>query len=829
MALKQTNIPESALPSSLDPENELQVLYKTNILFPTLGPITAVRYVSWFARLLEDLAVATVIFDKIRTYRQRYNKLPKLPQRTFALNPYVVNPTNYLSSFVHPIRQLPWPKLGTQAASAAAARRVDANEGETVTSSAAMRRADDHEEETISIVASPDGQLDILDANFNLSPMSPSTREDLDAALILRALTVPNEVVEDLFDAGVLNREGNIVADLSVMEQRSLVRALTERLATRYGQNVDPTQIREAKALVRVALRTIDRATGLGMSRLYENNPDFQDQLTRYLLAKLTALERFVEEGGLQLPGDEGIDIAREWAFQRYEELRLELETPTLRGPVSAVPVTPQSRQVLTETETHTMQEDQAIFTAQAQRVIQTQAILTSTRFQGALDNLSEYGISDTNSFSQDRTLLATLQEERREVVDLVARETSSETELFSGTRTSGTTGWAREYTTEGKDPKLATTELGFHVIVPARATVRLKDLGLVWCPRVVSPFLKLHGNIADYEDEQKASYIAQHYVPLPVKPVIKVDVREEKFEVQINGRNSINLKEFTRTFEFTNRNSFIDLDGITAKHRNGGASDFNWRQRWNWDDLEHAVARVQNLRLSGDGKTLTGTAVLETHDPEYFNRSFVTITVPIKTYSDETVAALARYEQDLQEQDFKEEAVRSRAAQYARLKRDELIERYEGQIALRTEAFRALIQRIFIDTPVEQLSYFEEVISRCVDWPESNMVLESQPMNMLPYRHLAADHFMNCPAIRFFLPIRKATESLFFETIKAGGITYHQRSADIIRQHLKVNRDKIVDWTNNDPAKLVLDEFDTEITIGRHFEAVLSGFEFTS
>ncbi len=177
----------------------------------------------------------------------------------------------------------------------------------------------------------------------------------------------------------------------------------------------------------------------------------------------------------------------------------------------------------------------------------------------------------------------------------------------------------------------------------------------------------------------------------------------------------------------------------------------------------------------------------------------------------------------------MKLQAVNARASQYARLKRDELIEKYQNEFELKKEAFRALIARIFIDTDRRHHSYYEEVISRCINWDEAAISLESQPMDQLPYHHLPPNHFMNCPAIRFFLPVYKAAEATFFEAIKAGGITYHEASAQKVRNYLKGYRDMIANWKQTNSAKLVLDEYDSELVIGHHLEAVLSAYDFSN
>ncbi len=423
---------------------------------------------------------------------------------------------------------------------------------------------------------------------------------------------------------------------------------------------------------------------------------------------------------------------------------------------------------------------------------------------------------------------MTTLKSERRSIIESVASEISEENETSSSSRRSATSGRTVQYISEGKDPKFSTTELTYQVVSPIIYSSLLRDVGLVWCPRIASPFIKLHQLIGNHEEKEKAAYLAQHYVPVPIKPAISTTLFEEIFEVQIDGDDEINTKNFSRRFEFTER-SFIDLDGIRATHRNGNSGDFDWDEMFNWDDLENATARVLDLTLSADGRTLSGRAILETTDPEYLNRSFVTIYVPIKTYTDEAIAALAAYEQSLVDQTFKEEAVRSRAAQYARLKRDELIDRYENDFSLQKEAYRSLIREIFQGLSSNRRHYNEQVVSRCIDWEKSVINFDSQLINQLIYPEYAPDHFVNCPRILFILPIHRSAEDLFFTTILESEISLHDTGAKLARESVLNLRESIEEWRQNDPEKLLLDVNETEIVLGQHLEAVVGRYEFES
>lgn len=813
----QVNLPESVFPLQLDEENALRVPYNTNLLFPTLGPAVATRYVSRFARVIEDLAVAATILDRVRRFKLRYGRLPELPTRTAPIDPYVAKTSGYMEAFVKPVRELfetPVALTSLPLGVTGSKPAFGPDHGARAKGAKGRRKAS----------PAPGTRLDEVPS---------SQREGLEGAALLEALAVPSMVLQDLHTAGVIRSAGAVIIDAELLaDATKLPVALTARLAALVVSSTEAdAAIAAAAPLVQQALRQVDLSADIGLADLYKADASFRTNLARYLLSRMdprrTRPGPIVKAGGLQLPADEGMTISREWALQRHEELVLALGKPVLRGPIGATSVAPRSKRVHTETETRTIIDERSRSTREQRRTQQSQGSLSAERFRQSLDNLSEVGIASASSFSNDSTLLSTLSEQRRSAIDSVVREISSANEETTLRRSELVTGRSTEYTTEGKDEHRATTELAFQVVVPVDASVRLRGFGLAWCPRVISPFLKLHGVIAAFEADQKAAYIAQHYVPLPVKPALKTDTRTEVFEVQIDGDDPINTKTFSRTFELTDPNSFIDLDGITAVHRNGAYADFDWNERWNLDDLEKATARVSGLALSADGKRLTGTAVLETTDPEFFNRSFVTITVPILTFTDETVAALAAHEQAQQERSFKEAEVRSRAAQLAALKRDELIASYESRISLQSEAFRALIRRVFADANKEELSLIEELVYRCIRWDDASIEYESQPMDHLPYPQLPPDHFMNCPAIRFFLPIAANAEALLFETFAKSGQSYHETSASRVLEVLGDAR-SMAKSVSPDGTKS-LDSFPTEIIIGRHLEAVLSHSEFST
>lgn len=796
--IEKANVPSLCLPTEMDTENALRVSYKTNLLFPTLGPLQVSRLVTSVSRVIEDLAVADVLMEKIKQFKDKNGRTPSIPTSPEPTDPYIVDVHSFEYVFVRPIKEV----LQRE------------NVLATNISSYDMRR--------------PAAQHTVMNSRKMLKKHSVVENQvNLNETALLGALAAPNRIIRKLFNKGLLINSEDQIGDAKILNSKLPHVAIISCIAPE-SPLLEKKHSATFESLVKLSVKRVDKITGKSYLSDFESKPEFRKSLCNFTF-DLLQKNKFFKTFDWFLTGNDGVSSDREWAYQRSETLALGLGQPVLRGPVNAYAVSPKSKLTLSEHESKSLIEEFSKSASKGVRSASSQVEISSDTFRQALDNLSEHGISDETSFAQESTLLSTLNEEKRAIINTISREISSKAQSSYATSNLTATSRSSEYSTEGKDAHLATTELKFQVVVPVHAKVMLEDIGLVWSPRVSSPFMLLHAGINAYETEQKNEYLAQSYAPMPVKPAIKCDTTIVTFEVQIDGSSNINTKDFTRVFEYTDDNTYIDLDGITATHRNGTSSDFNWNERWNWDDLEHAIARVESLGLSADGHTLTGRAVLETYDPELLNRSFITINVPLKTYTDETQAAMQAYENALTEQTQRTAAIQARAAQYARMKRDELIESYQESIALKKEAFRSLIRRVFVDSAPEEISYFEELISRCINWDESVITFESQRMDQLPFRHLAPDHFMNCPGIRFFLPIYKSAEKNFFDAFASGGMTYHENSAQKVRDYLVDYRGKISDWKQNNPTKLVMDEFDTEIIIGHHLEAMMSTFDFSS
>ena len=84
---------------------------------------------------------------------------------------------------------------------------------------------------------------------------------------------------------------------------------------------------------------------------------------------------------------------------------------------------------------------------------------------------------------------------------------------------------------------------------------------------------------------------------------------------------------------------------------------------------------------------------------------------------------------------------------------------------------------------------------------------------------------------MRFFLPIHKGSEDAFFEAV---GNTLDSKWRQLfakVQTYIKLQREKVETMTermsDDDVKKLTLDEYESELVLGRHLEAVLSKTTF--
>jgi hypothetical protein len=821
--LKTTNIPDTALPSELDPENAIRIEYKTNLFAPGLGPLQLSYGTFGVMSTLADLVGSLGLIGEITKYFKAYAPIvltkPDPPVRYIELQ-QMQRLDDYTRNLVNPADQQ--AQLIKNSLVTKLNEIQDAVRGVSSRTDLAPRF-------TPELISSPIGReagyFAALGFPTQIAQLDTEFRAQDQVQSFLEELAMPSLAKRNFYEAGIFQADGPLLPDALLdldakAQAKTIVQTLTQGVAR---QEVSDQE----KSLVAYALSTIVANTQLDwMAQELVDDANFATHLTKYALKG---------PGKVVEPFDRELDPNREWGIQRFEEMRLKLGQPFFRGPVTAYSVSPQSRLSLTET---IVQEDEvaaAFLKTQQASSTYGEAAISASQFQKGLENLSEYGITDANAFSSTSTLFSTLVDERRSLVQQTARTISEENEQRIISRTSRQVGQTREYVTEGKDDNLATTEVGFQVVVPAQASVRLKDVGLIWSPYVIQPFIALRQSIDEHRRNSEISYRQQYYVPHPFKPPVNaVRVREEFYEIAVlehksygtYGPNVIPINQKLNLYG----NTFADISEIRIQAR---GAIYSFGEPNDIDSNNYMTLR--NLAIS-DGGILTGDCIVEIKYEAVFS-SKIYIQVPIYEYDEPTAAALRQYEASLADASLQTQSINARAVQFGQLKAQELIRQYENEIDLKQEVFRQAIAMINSLLPSAQRLYYENLLSSCILWSESSMELASAELNALYYQDLAPDHFLNSPAARLFLPIKRNAEETFLKTLEqmvdekttivADGTLYGQ--AKKILESVENYRKEIKRLQEEDPEGLTLDEFDTEMVIGQHLEAVLSRFAFRS
>ncbi len=875
------NIPQSALPTQMDPENRVTVVYTTQVLMPKLGPVGTQRFVRQYARVLRDYAAAVTLVEAARAFTKRFGvpiEIPTAPHRATGRDPRfspVLSAGNaYLSSHAVALASFAGAKASVAALSSLSGPVVDEPTALKAYTRAAMQSV-----MRASIAAPALGSGLTYQASAVLPPSTaslltnePAADVDQSGRLLLQELS-PNLLI----GAGKAVRDFAATAGVSGQLSAEMVRSSMEASARGFAlaqllhglaqpnvviaellrvQLVQPTgswlsarllNSEDPLALITKALagqreRNSSRREALG--QLMDRSQAFLKQLGMpdgTLMLRLRAdeevraqvydfLGRLVDGIGIDgsmvpMAEDTVVTGSREWAFKRSERLNLKVGTPTLRGPFRAEAVSPNSELNISEASLSETVRFTETGTGRSQSRTSESSNFSASTFRQSLSTLSEEGINNEGAFSSNSTLFDTLRERRREAIERTLVQVSSSNEQRSGSQERTVTSLSRSYTTRGKDASFATTELSFQVAAPVEAEVLLESVGLVWCPRMDSPFIYLHQLIVNYERQAEFEYLEQNISLDPVRPVEVYEQSTFTHEMAIKGDTGYQAKEYSFTIPAGQIGWDLDRTATDVYFRNGTAGDYNWDERLNWDDLENWHAWL--LSVSVQGGQVMGVAVLETTDPEWLNKGFLTFKIVMRRLTEETRVALDNYDREKQEAAAQRRAVIVRARQYARLRRDELIEQYESNTALREEAFSRLTQQVFQGSAPEHASYYREILHSCIEWGEAKMRFEPGALTSLPFPHLPPSHFMNAVGVRFTLPVLASAEESFFDALETGAGSYHRDAAKAVRQTVDNYRTEVERLKREDPGGLVLDRYSSQLVLGSHLEAVLSHHPF--
>jgi hypothetical protein len=643
----------------------------------------------------------------------------------------------------------------------------------------------------------------------------PAVEEpDAETIELLTYLASPNSIMREAFEAGLIEKSNQIFS-----ENFSRAKNLSERtemvLTTLLASVATDVPLEITPTTRKLVVEAINLAKAKHPSFLFQDFTQFPQGLNDHLIKWLVAHHRSKKyQVGIahkdlhQLLGFIPAITLREWAFKRKERLTMEFGTPDLRGPTGAEALPPQG--TFKREDYRGLQEELSTMAAERREVTAREARgLAIGSIRNQLDTVYYAGPGNVNELTSQASTSLLREQSRNRILGLLREvsELRENTVISVGTDNVSTTISRKS---RGVDPKLSATHHRFKVIVPIKNTVSMYDVGLTWCPRIFNPFMDLRQAVRDVYNAAFREYKQQYYVPEPVKPHIVWERYTVSKDVNMEGEEYVS-EWFHIVLASVERETKPDLNGASVV----------WNQDEDWlnDDPDTWAIWLANLSFSG--QTISGRVIAETTDGGADFQGYARITVPILRYSTETVNNLAQYEADLTDYNLKIQALEASASQYAKIKQREFIERHQRQDPITKIVFEVLVKRVCQNIPAQHLSYYKEIISRCIDWSETKIEFESRAIDSLLYPDFPPDHFMNSPAVRFFLPVIRTAEDVLFDVLAEFGSFFTRQGVENARDRIKNMRDDI---NNNGPTEL--DTFDSKLTIGEHIEGVMSNHD---
>lgn len=853
----RTQISESVFPRKLDEPNRISSTYTTLTLFPHPGPLDSNVQEKTIVDILRDyMETSGTIMDLI-DYRKRYNDSITIPQPL----PEFLNPDiPYLGNIHKKTKQDLFRERLTNFASSRilTSSSLVASES-SITKGLGYTKLNKNfgvlsreNTETTDLLFMKDGSFRLLpneDSPFpssrKVSPFSPMYRmmkkydtaemiepteingasfakplydkkKQFDKESIFHRLARRSPAIDNLIDAGVIGVEGRLLQKRIASRNHAQHQILS--YAIEYLPSPDHKQIKIASQMLE---RIAKRPGNNDLNKLLADD-DTRNQLSRYVGGVIAKSPL----GKLKGQGTPVYQNDREWAFQRTERVDLHLGTPVFRGPVSASSVAPGSTLKNSEQITRTSTRLETIESKARSMTINGKSQEISSLMTESLNHLTESGIQSEEAFQQKSTLLNTLSERRRSIVNTVINQVSASNKKQSFTRTATESVSSSSYETQGMDKNRSTTELSFQIVSPINVKIRIEKVGLVWCPYIISPFIGLRNLISRYESQAEAEYLQQNRIVDPVEPVKVYNTVTFQKEIEASGRHEEQRYDFNFTIPADQTGYKLNRVGCSVDYRNGTGKDYDWKERGNWDNLENWAEDFTALEQTGN--RIHGTVVLATTDPEYWNKGFLTLTFELKQLTEQSKTAQERYNRDNEETKNRRDAIEVQARQYARMRRNELIEKYTNEYDMHETLFAGLVRRVFSSHSSEKQSYFKGVLRSCIDWTTASMQHTHGSPAGIPYPEYPTDHFMNTPGVRFTLPLHRQSEEAFFGIIDDSANNYYVESAKKVKDSVNNYRDSIEEMKTNNPDELEVDSYSSEMVLGNHLEAVLSNTTFT-
>ncbi len=511
-----------------------------------------------------------------------------------------------------------------------------------------------------------------------------------------------------------------------------------------------------------------------------------------------------------------------EWGLIRRDKITVTIKEKLLRGPIETSSVSPNAvsevvnsfESIISSTSGKEDVSSTSTLTRQSRSIADNIATSITNSVESGARNQSSFNNNSLVRNSMTERLSSASREELRLISQMnrVASISSYEERISRSTM----------YKTEGIDDQLSNTEVLFESFAKTAVSANVDDIGLVWCPRITAPYMNINRQIYRAARQARIDYRRINYVVDPAEPPLHYETQEVYSEIHIRGRNESQQasKSITIPANLVSDDWELDEDEVVTGFRNGTSDDYNWDEAWNWDDLENWSTTL--LSLTRRGNIIDVTVRLETTDPEYFNRGFITIALYFKKLTEESKSALSAYERQRETSNLERRSVNVRARQLADLKKQELItSTVKSHNEIKKILIYNLLRHISVIEKRKNISLYYETLKSCLDWDSvhiENEISSNPPFPLYPH-----DHFINTPAARLFLPVRKEKEADFVNLMKLFATSVYASKIDNIVNTVKARRTDLQNMAN--PP--VLFSYDDEIVLGVHRENVFSNTNF--
>lgn len=806
MTTIHTNIPNNVLPAELIDPNKIVTEYESYTLIPRLGPLSYAYIKKAARRRLWHITQTLVFLDLVAVHKATWKAKPDLPLLT--LNAMVAAGGTFLGGrTTEPVSRLRAPSREERRA---VGPRVLLD---------TVRRLP-------SIAVESSGGTVVATAPASEVRENLQAESDRDILVVLRE---PNPVINQLVENGrLLDDEGGIRDELVDLEPAAQLSAILDTMPSATAQPSSFVK-KISKTVAKSALEADRSLAKLG--NIVKANNSLEPKVVASIADAIGNLENLI---GMATFDDSPIVDSREWAFLRRERVELLLEPPKFRGPLSVNSVAPNSELTLTDSQT----AEARTLDISASRTARASGtnLLISNQIKEKLGTLHDFGSNLGQTMSEQGYEKDNSTGEKRTIIEQTLSEISeanaSQTISVSSTAASST----REYKTRGHDTNFATTEVSFEVFSPVKVTHFLDGIGAVWCPRVKNPYGVLRQTIADYGEQVRAEYITENHIVDPAEPLPTYEGFEAKTgdaSPKISGDDieddtyferevTIRLSDQERSQDY-----FLD-DDVKCELIQESEWDENELDADQYDILDAVILEhVENSHI----RIKTRLKIHE--EPWGWNPSWVWVRVSVNKYkyTASYLQQLKDYRNTVDELNpARRAAVEAQAKRYARLKKEELIKRYANDPAeLRDYTFITLMRQMFGSGA--NWSYYHGIIKTCIDWERAQIQPEPAKPENLAADGLSPFHFLNVVAVRFFLPIHEGSEDAFFEAV---GNTLDNNWRQLfakVKTYIGLQRAKVKTMTDrmnaSDIEELTLDEYDSELVLGRHLEAVLSKTTF--